>query len=206
MQSTMEILDVLNVLAYNMSCISTHWLIIYDSYVHQNAQNLFGEIFIKVDEKSFLKTTTYKFSHLIPLSLLSFGDFSILVLSYAYDLLNFEQIVYGIFLAVTNNRQFFWLLHLNVVAIQLQNIKCKLKTMKKQNKELKWVQVYLNSTYEMCNNINNIFGLSQLAMTFLSIQSTITMLNSAIRTTQKRYEFLNYGSFNFEYFRLENCG
>lgn len=203
LQSNLEFLDVINIFAFNFSCILTLWLIIYDSYTNQNAQNAFGATFYGINATNFF-CSARKLEFLIPMNVLTVGDCVIFALATFYGHgTHHENVIHCLFLGITDNRAFFYVLHLKIIAIQLEAIETKLKTMQTQSilwrKRLKWVKHHLQLTHEMCININKIFGLSHLAMIFLTFQTMIALMNNELRSSkQKKNKHLSYGIFSIQ--------
>lgn len=196
----MDYLDALNITLYNMTCIVTFSLIIYDSCVKQNAQNAFGRSLIEANLKYFPEMPILNWNYIITLILLLIGaslDFVYAVILYdEFNQIHHNFIQYLIF-TVYDNRIFFYVLHLRVILVQLRKIQSELRLMQEQtfdHYKLKWAQDYYKLIYEMCEYVNEMFGMSNLALILSTFHTSVTLLNSAFRSSQKRFDLLNYGS------------
>lgn len=203
----MDYLDALNMFSYSTTCILTFMLIIYDSCANRNAQNEFGRNLMEAHVKYFPKMDILNWNYLITLTILSIGAFLDLLFALLhyddkFNQISYSLIQYHIFI-IYDNRIFYYLLHLRVICVQLQKIESELRFMRKQtfnHDKLKWIQDYYKLIYDMCEHVNTIFGLSQLALILSIFQSSITILNSSFSLNKKKIEFLNYGSFMFFFF------
>lgn len=195
----MTYLDALNIFVYNITSCLVVLLIIYDSCTKRNDQNVFGQKLAKANAKYYTGMKVLNWNHLIMFALLLVGS----IIDCLSGIILFDdfyetqfKIIYFSLNAILDNRIFFYIFHLRAIIVQLKEIETKLRFMRKKPfkcNQLKLIQEYNYLTHEMCENINEIFGLSQFALILMSFQSSATILNSCFRSTQKRYDFFNYG-------------
>lgn len=214
-QTFMEFIDSLNFLLYYITSASCYWFIIYDSYTKQTFQQGFWDIFQRINEHFHSQADLKIWGSLMVFILIIIGDLTVLTISLVYtNSIGTPSCVlmHCIFLSVFDHRIFFFLLHLNVIAFQLDKIDSKLKHMNKLavqsqfvlfeiNKHelhrLKWIQDYYKLVYEMTENMNAIFGVSHLGLFLLSFHSSVTFLNFIYRQFLNKFTNYNAGNRKF---------
>lgn len=209
MQRLIEFLDVLNFLFYYVNCAIAYWFIIYDSYSKRKVQHAFWNIFERINEgsSSFSTSKIANCSCLAIFIKLSIADILIFFLSIIGDNLSSssDKIVHFIYTCVIDNRTFYFLLHMKLIAIELQKINARFPVFhqNKQSSEvmrnvidipMKKTRSYYQSVYEMCQNANQIFGWSQLTLIILCFQSFVTFLNYTYSRTTGKIILQNYGT------------
>lgn len=209
-ESLMEYLDAFNFLLYYINCAVSFWCIIYDSWVKKYDQQKFWDIFL-MNNKKFQPKFEFKIKSIItPLLVLIIGDFLILCLT----LIRSNSvgsatctIMHYFFINIFDQRIFFYVFYLKVIAIHLQNIDFQLNEIKKTNpiserqvvlKKIKNIRNSYKCVYEMVEYVNSIFGLSHLALFSISFQSSITFLNFAYRQFHRKFSNYDSGSTFFK--------
>lgn len=208
MQRLIEFLDVLNFLFYYVNCAIAYWFIIYDSYSKRKVQHAFWKFFERINKDLTFPTNKIANCSCLPILIkLSIADILIFFLSIIGDNLSSssDKIVHFIYTCVIDNRTFYFLLHMKLIAIELQKINARFPVFhqNKQSSEvmrnvidipMKKTRSYYQSVYEMCGNANQIFGWSQLTLIILCFQSFVTFLNYTYSRTTGKIILQNYGT------------
>lgn len=196
----MAFLDALNFFIYFLTCALTYWLIIYDSYTNRSIQHKFWQIFIRIDKDYQNQCSFSDWHYLCALILRSAINIFLIMLAYFKEnaIGPYEKIMNLIFLNIFDHRIFFYLLHMKVVAFELQKIEEKLKQNRTINFitkcQCKWFGNYYNSIYEMVDHMNNAFGWSNLAITLLNFISSVVFSNFIYSQFNHKFNKFDSGS------------
>lgn len=91
-----------------------------------------------------------------------------------------SQIAYFIFMIIVDHRISFYFLHLDVIVDKLREIETNLKKLKKIGTKFNIFREIHNNyghIHKMSDLMNDIFGLSNIALILYSYQSLLTLLN-----------------------------
>lgn len=172
-----EFLDAINFVLFYLTAAITYWIIIYDSYTHQQIQRAFWNNFNRINQKFSSQSNLNKWQFLnafFAFILIYFVSCIILFFrAWAGD----KHILHYGFLFIYDHRVLFYLLHLKVIIFQLRKIQNELKNKKHQEAWDKWICEYFRLITEMVDHMNMSFGWSNLALTLLYIMTSISYVN-----------------------------
>lgn len=211
MRAQMEFLDSLNFFLYFIAYSASYWLIISDSYINQRYQNNFWNIYSKINNEFSSQIEFEKWNYLGPFIFLIIG------ISSNFTFVLFRErntklatiMMHIALLFIHDHRVFFYLLHLKTIAYQLWKIEKKLKNMGKSNalviqdsqfhveNQFKWVLSYYELVHKMSENLNRIFGWSQLISVLLTFYSSVTFLSFIYRQIDKKFAKIDSGMLFF---------
>lgn len=122
--TVMEFIDALNFLLYYISCASTYWMTLFDSYINRSDQYAFWKIFARINDQYPTQLMLKKSSYLITFLILLAGDFICVIFALIHEMNSGYggRIMHFIFLISIDHRMFFYWLHLKVIAFRLQDI------------------------------------------------------------------------------------
>lgn len=207
----MEQLDVINFITYYSISTLTYWLIIYESFTCQQDFNNFWDILSRIDNK-FINQIHFLFpwKFLLLLFFIKTTDICFTVFSFFNELMSsgVQKIMNFVFMNITINRLFFYLLHLCVIEFQLQHIRIEMRKIQKtlrshQNRSnientkklFKWLRNYHSLVCELSRLFNSMFGWSQTAYILLNCYSFITFLNFFYRQVNEKFITFNHGKY-----------
>lgn len=195
----MSFFDAINVLAYDITSIITYFLIIYDSHSTIKAQRAFWENFSHNCEQYDLNTRKIKvkWRDVIALIFLLIG----IVISCLSTILGgdqdasrtLEQILCYFTECVLDHRILFYFLHVEVICCQLRTINVNLmqiraETIGEIKTQMQCISRHLNLIFKMVDQMNTIFGWSQLAVVALNFQSALTILNTCYQQINGKFD------------------
>lgn len=193
----LDFLDVLNFMFYYVNCLVAYWFIIFDSYSKRKVQNTFWHIFQQINEHFVSLSEMNNWSCLAILIELTVADVLILLLSVIGDYLSCsgDKAMHFVFTCAIDHRVFFFLLHIKLIAFEMQRINAELMEMHERRftQNLKKTRDCYKLVYEMSENMNQIFGWSQLILIMLIYQSYVTFLNYTYRRMSGKILLQNYG-------------
>lgn len=206
-------LDVLNFIIYYMNYSLTYWLIIYESFKHRANLQHFWHIFHQINYQHFSEAELKSRSYLIILIVTPLLDLGWIAFAICNERASavVQKIMMFIFMNVSVNRLLFYILHLKMIAFQLQKIEIELKTIRTSCQwnfkiecneiigRFKWIRYYYGLIYQMSVLVNSIFGWSQLTFILLNCHCSVTYLNFFYRQMNRNFFGFNYGSqFKFQ--------
>lgn len=178
-------LDALNLLLFYIVSILSYLMIICDSYVNRVSQFEYWEKFSRIKEDFCAQINLTKWSYLIALVVLHVGNFS-----YPAS----DKFMYLHFFCIIDNRMLFYVLHLKVISSQLCRMETELKLIQHfDGYGFKWIRGYYEIIHEMCNLVNSVFGLSNLAILMMIFHTALTFLNCLYLLIQKNFHGIRSG-------------
>lgn len=203
-QKLISFLDALNFFLYYLTSALTYWAILYDSYTKKDILRGFWQNFTEISQKCATQFDLNKWNFLFAFILLLVLDTIMSGLALYRTFINSEDnVTHYHFLAIYDQRIFFYLLHVKIVTFQLQKIENELKYIHQckgylsenfvslTENQFKWIRNYYRLINEMVDNMNNAFGISNLAITLLSFHSAITFSNFVYRQIYHSFYTLN---------------
>lgn len=218
-QSIMEFLDAFNFFTYYLNLILLYWLIIYDSYINRNTENKFWQIFFQINNKFCSHTNFQIRTYLISLVILTFANVFVLL----FSILRKNSVgsaasmtMHHILIYIFDQRLFFYVLHLKMIASELWAVKFELIQVKRLNrynqnntrkarsmmckfeeKGFKRIREYYELVHEMSSCVNICFGWSHLALIIMSFHSLVTFLNFIYGQLHDKFSRYNSGQWWF---------
>lgn len=196
----MEFLDAINITFYNITAVLTYWLILCDSITKMKFETKFWHNFSRIYMKYHLiSTIKWKFPAAIILLLIGH------ILCYSYAMFfdgtsrNSDTVLHFLFQLMIDSRVIFYVFHVELIACQLRKVSSELLEMRHQNgqnavENIKRIRILIQLTFEMIELVNTIFGWSQLALVFLSFESTVTLMNSIYRQIHGKLDQFHGGT------------
>lgn len=194
LETLMERLDALNFLLYYITSALTYTLIIYESCSNRSIENEFWKIYSRINNEFCRQKNVENRCNLIISAALCAIDVFIAILSIAGEHTTSSAYLmrHHIFLIIWSNRILFYLLHLNVIDLQLRKSEAGINEI--QRLELfKWIRDYYELVHEMSDQVNVIFGWSHLASILLNFHSVLTFVNFIYRQIHRKFDRFNYG-------------
>lgn len=179
-------LDAINFFLYYLTCASTYWLILYDSYTNQKILCAFWHNFIQISKKYSTQMDVNRWSFLNALIILLIIDSVMSGLAFYRALADSsDNVAHYHYLVIFDQRTFFYLFHLKVITFQLQKIDSELQNFLERKtqfpsftkEQYKWIRDYYRLISGMVDHMNNAFGVSNLALTLLNFHSAIAFSN-----------------------------
>lgn len=199
----LEPLDAINIFLYHMSAVSTYWLIFYDSIAKMKFEREFWHIFTDIYMKYHFKMIM-KWKFLGTIIVLLVGHIS----CYAYALFvdntsrETANVLHFLFQLMIDSRVIFYIFHVEIIACQLRKVSLEILKMRCESefnavKNMKRIRILIQLTFEMKDLVNMIFGWSQLALVFLSFESTLTLMNIVYRQIHGKLNTFDGGVMTF---------
>lgn len=187
-------LDAVNFLFYYFVSFITYWLIIYDSFTTQCTQHKFWKIADQINRMYSYYMNVKKVAYLSGWIMLLLLNLLILWFSlYNIEIPLFDRILHHIFLCVFDNRIFFYILHLKIIAFHLQKIEAQIKCLQLNEKRLNRISRQYRLVYEMSECVKKTFGWSHLGLIMLTFYTSVTFLNIAYRVAYNIFIKLDSG-------------
>lgn len=187
----MEFIDMLNFCLYFITCSSLYWFIIFDSYTKKREQKHFWIIYQRANEKLQLSVEKGKYAAVLIMLIMADLLSCILALIHENET-DVGRIMHFTFLTVVDHRVFYYILHLKVIAFQLEKIKTEINQ-ELQSNRLLFIRNQYEHAFEMSDHLNKIFGISHLVLIMLTFHSSITYLNFIYRLLQRKFNKYNNG-------------
>lgn len=194
--SFFENLDVVNFLSYYVASVITYWLIIYDSFANRSLQFKFWNLFDRMNQNYGKSMKMKKGAYLTGCIALSLIDTIAFGLFFCDDTIpTFNKILHFFFLGVFDNRIFYYILHLKLIASKLQKIEIQMKHHQGSwtEKQFKLISNQYRLTYEMSDCVNMAFSWSQVALVMLTFYTSVTYLNIVYRLAHAKFNRLAAG-------------
>lgn len=191
-----ENLDVVNFLLYYVASVITYWLIIYDSFANRSLQFKFWNLFDRMNQ-NYGESIYQKGDYLTGCIALTLIDIVAFGLSFCDDTTpTFNKILHFFFLGVFDNRIFYYILHLKLIACKLQSIEIQMKHQQGNltEKRIKSISNHYRLTYEMSDCVNMAFSWSQVALVMLTFYTSVTFLNIAYRLAHAKFNKIVAGT------------
>lgn len=188
-QALMEFIDALNFCLYYITSSLLYWFILFDSHTNKRAQQTFWKSYNRANEQSCSELNLQKDKYLTAMISLLIADVLTCAIALASETnTDVGRIMHLTFLCVVDHRMFFYLLHLKVIAFQLQ----KIQEISFTNR-FHLIRDQYKIVFEMSEYANIIFDLSHLALIMLSFHSSVTFLNFIYRLVQRKFEKYQIG-------------
>lgn len=193
-QTFFEFLDILNFTLFYLTCTATYWLVIYDSYKNRQLQwdfwirtsRIHQGYYQNIDRNS-AQTRKYFASGTVIILL----NVTALFVQCLFEdvTAHTHKVMQFWFDMVFDHRLYFYFIHLEVILIQLRGIKTELQM------GFSWKRFvnFYKSVYDMCDDLNRIFGWSHVALSLMTLQSIVTFSNFIYRQIGRKFEKFNYG-------------
>lgn len=201
-QTRMAFLDALNFFLYYLTCASTYWLILYDSYTKQNVEHSFWKNVIQISEKFYSRMTWTKWNFLSAFCGVLAVDCAMISFSlYRGNTTHIvDKMMHFTFVVIVDHWTFFYLLHLKVLAYQLQCIETELERHRTDGcpslSKGQWIRENFRLVYEMADSITDAFGWSNVALQLLSFHSSVTFSNFIYRQAHQKFYNLDTSRFS----------
>lgn len=218
LRSIAEPLLLLSEISQYSTVLFTYWIIIIESNKNEKNQRLFWKLFRKIDEtfRSQNEMERQWRGYLTILFVIFFVKFFAAASFSIQKNLNefFVSSGYFYLIALSQLRNFYYLFYLKLVQFQLQSIENELKLIVRKGttrefdqygfghtqmfksyelNRIKWVRKFYLIVYEMSNNLNEVFGWSQVAIILSLFNYQLTHLNWAYLHLKENSPFLIFG-------------
>lgn len=200
LNSSMELLDALNIFLYNIMSVLTYWLITYDSITAMKVRNIFWCVFSEINQDYSMQRHFMRWDCLTAALILLVGNASSFVIAPFIDETSRKMSILPqyLFQSILDHRIMFYFLHMEVIVWQLQKINSELTEMREQRNNLtknrfKWTRDYYHLTFKMVDQMNEIFGWSQFALVLLSFELSLTLLNNVFRQFHGKFDNFDDG-------------
>lgn len=126
--AVLELLDSINFFLFYITSILSYCCIIYDSFVSQTLECAFWNCLLKINSKFCSQIKMKTFWYFNALTILLAADILILIYAIWRERKSKAtgKVMHFIFLMLTDQRIFYYILHLKVIAFQLLNIDMEL--------------------------------------------------------------------------------